>query len=138
MRSFPNLALHFSSSSTKNLSATVVRSLVRKTRCPRFDPQLRCLNFLRFSVPMSVLFFFRLVCWEWIYWCICPVRISLFMCYIHRIMCSSGYHIRSISKRIHIDPVYFFTLHTWGATLIEEPTTPILRVTIFCELQLQW
>ena len=39
--------------------SSAVRALVRITRGPGFDPQLRCLNFFRFSVPMSVLSFYR-------------------------------------------------------------------------------
>ena len=37
--------------------SSVVRALVRITRGPGFEPQLCCLNFFRFSVPMSVLSF---------------------------------------------------------------------------------
>ena len=43
--------------------SSVVRALVGITRGPGFDPQLRCLNFLGLSVPVSVLSFFQLVCW---------------------------------------------------------------------------
>ena len=39
--------------------SSVVRALVRITRGHGFDPQLRCLNFFRFSIPMSVLSFDR-------------------------------------------------------------------------------
>ena len=49
------------------------------TRGPEFDPELHCLDFFRYSVSMSVLSFIPLVCWEWINWCINPVRISLIM-----------------------------------------------------------
>ena len=41
--------------------SSVVRALLRITRGPGFDPKLRC---LKFSVPMPVLFFFHLVCWN--------------------------------------------------------------------------
>ena len=37
--------------------SSMVRALVRMTRGPGFDPQLRCLNLFRFFVPISVLSF---------------------------------------------------------------------------------
>ena len=41
----------------------VVRALVRKTRGPGFDPQLRCLN-MSFLRPSVSAVFLRLVCWN--------------------------------------------------------------------------
>ena len=49
--------------------SSAVRALVRITRGPGFNSQLRCLNFFCFSVPMSVLSFDR--CKKWFNWCIC-------------------------------------------------------------------
>ena len=57
--------------------SSVVRALVRITRGPGFDPQLRRLNFFRFSVRMSVLSFFRRLKENYLFDVFVTVRISL-------------------------------------------------------------